>query len=369
MTDLEDLEMSDLEAMDGYSFESTDMEGGEFETYMEGGSDFEDYEDFEDFEDFESWESVYEDLEADPFLGKMFKNVSKSISRATGGIVSPAVLQNLAGQAARLAGGAIAGPAGANIAGQIATRVLREGDSESDYLSDLESDYESGPLDPEVLDELHYYAYQAAEAGSEFEADPFIGSLVGPLVSGLLSGESDLLYEDLFEDGEGGFDPERDEFLPALIPLAAPLIAKGVGAIGKALIKNKKTRPLARVLPKILKDSAKEVQQLRRPATRRDVARIVGKQSARTLGSPRAVSRAVKQNRVAAARAQARPMAMRRPAMGASRSMSRSGKSRPTRATYGMPSYGYVSGGPGGRRQRGKVVGYVLKPIYGRSRR
>jgi hypothetical protein len=375
MVDLEDFEMADLEVAEGVDFEMFDMEGSEFESEMEfEGTEFEDFEALESFEDMESWGSSYEDLEADPFLGNIIKSASRAVSKVVPGI-SPQLLQNLAGQAARVAGGAIGGPTGAALAGQIANRVLREGEEEGW----LESDppYESGPIDPEILDELNYYAYQAAEAESEWEADPFIGALVGPLVNSFLSGETDL-----YEDFEGGLDPERDEFFPALLPLAMPLITKGIGAIGKMLAKNKSTRKFTRALPKILKESANEVQTLRRPPTNRDVARIVGRQTARTLGNPRAVAKTFRQNRVAAARAQSRPSSMRRLGTTRPRPMSTASTRRPGRQTYGTTTYAptYVSGSyasadsrhlpiySGRGRGRGRIVGYVLKPIY-RSRR
>ncbi|MDQ3655572.1 MAG: hypothetical protein M3457_10890 [Chloroflexota bacterium] len=359
MVDLEELEMTDLGESDGFDYESLYGEGGEFEASFdnEGGE-------FEEFEEFKNWGASYEDLEADPFIGDLVKKATRVVAKAGQGGLSPKFFQQLAGQAARVAGGAVGGKTGADIASQIAGRLLREGDAESSYES--ESSYEHGAFDPEVLDEMHYNAYQAAEAESEFEADPFIADLVGPLISGLASGESDPSFEDLFEDGEIGHDYERDEFLPALLPLAMPLISKGVGAIGKMLSKNKKTRKLTRCLPKVLNETVYEVQNLRRQPTQRDVAAALGRQSARAFGSPQAVSRNFRQNRMAASRAQMRPSPVRRPGGPRPGSMSRGPMDRPMRPS---PSYGRSSSGAGGGgRRRGPVVGYMLKPIYARSR-
>jgi hypothetical protein len=359
MVDLEELEMTDLGESDGFGFESLNGEGGEYEAAFDHeGGEFEDFEDFEDFEQFETWGASYEDLEADPFVGNLFKTATRTLAKVAPGGLSPQFFKQLAGQAARVAGGAVAGKTGADIASQIANQVLREGDGELWYESD--TSYEYGPIEPEVLDEMHYNAYQAAESGSEYEADPFIANLVGPLVSGLLSGESDPSYEDLYEDGEGAYDHERDEFLPALLPLAMPLISKGVGAIGKMLNKNKTTRKLTRCLPQVLKESANEVQNLGRPPTQRDVAGILGRQSARAFGSPRAVGRNFRQNRIAASRAQARPAGARWNGAPRPGSMMR----QPMAPSYGR---GYGLGPVRGRR-RGPVVGYMLKPIYANSR-
>lgn len=353
MVDLEELEMTDLGESDGFGFESLNGEGGEYEAAFdhEGGE-------FEDFEQFETWGESYENLEADPFLGDLLKTATRTVSKVVPGGLSPKFFQQLAGQAARVAGGAVGGKTGAAIASQIANQVLREGDGESWYES--ESSYEYGPIDPEVLDEMHYNAYQAAESGSEYEADPFIADLVGPLVNGLFSGESEGSFEDLFEDGEGTYDHERDEFLPALLPFAMPLITKGIGAIGKMLNKNKTTRKLTRCLPQVLKESVNEVENLGRRPTQRDIAGILGRQSARAFGSPQAVARNFRQNRIAASRAQARPASARW------NGASRPGAMMPRRTG---PSYGRGYGpGPARGRRRGPVVGYLLKPIYASSR-
>jgi hypothetical protein len=357
MVDLEELEMTDLGESDGFGFESLNGEGGEYEAAFdfEGGE----FEEFEDFEQFETLDSSYEDLEADPFISDLVKTAARKVSKVAQGGLSSKYFQQLAAQAARVAGGAVGGKTGADIASQIAGKVLREGDDESWYESDIS--HEHGPIDPEVLDEMHYNAYQAAESPSEYEADPFIANLVGPLVSGLLSGESDPSYEDLYEDGEVAYDHERDEFLPALLPMAMPLISKGVGAIGKMLSKNNTTRKLTRCLPEILKESAYEAQNLHRQPTQRDVAAILGRQSARAFGNPHAVARNFRQNRNAASRAQANPATTRWTGGPRPGSM----MPRPVGPLYGR-AYGPTFG-PAYGRQRGPVVGYMLKPIYADS--
>ena len=151
MVDLEELEMTDLGESDGFGFESLNGEGGEYEAAFdyEGGE-------FEDFEQFETWGASYEDLEADPFLGDLLKTATRTVAKVVPGGLSPKFFQQLAGQAARVAGGAVAGKTGANIASQIANQVLREGDGETWYESD--ASFECGPIEPEVLDEMHYNA-------------------------------------------------------------------------------------------------------------------------------------------------------------------------------------------------------------------
>ncbi len=83
---------------------------------------------------------------------------------------------------------------------------------------------------------MSYNAAMAAEAASDQEAAPFIDAmakLAGPVLSSLLGETADPLYEDGF-DGETDTLGERDEFLPALIPFAAPLIGRGITSARKS---------------------------------------------------------------------------------------------------------------------------------------
>lgn len=373
MVDLDRLEMTDLGETDGFEFESLDNEGIEHEGAFDGEiGDGEGFGEFEEYEAprFESGFAAYEDLEADPFIGNALRSATRALAGAAQGGLTPAFFRQVGQQAAKVAGCAVGGEQGAKVASRIASQVLREGDGE-DW---EDSTYESDPFEPEALDELEYNAYMAAESETEQEADPFLGNLVGPLLSGLL-GESESEFEDLYEDGEGGFDPERDEFLPALLPFApliakgvgafaAPLIAKGVGAVGKMLNKQPQTRKLARCLPRIMKESLNEAQSLGRRPTQRDISAILGRQTARTLGSRQAVTRTFRQNRIAASRAQGRPSTWQRGGLGGG--MSSPAMGRPRRPA---PVYGMAPGMMPRRRRRGPVVGYMLQPIYANSRR
>jgi hypothetical protein len=336
MVDLEELEMADLGETDMFDFEGTDFEGGLYEGGLyegglyegglyEGGFDGEsDYEGLDpegylyeglDPEGTDLEWGAYEtsDLEADPFLGPHLLKAARNISRAVPGGISPGLLKQLkqwAEQAAKVAGGAIAGPAGASIAAQIAGNVLREGDLS--YESSWESSwYETDAAmegDP-LMEAMSYNAAMAAEAASDQEAAPFIDAiakLTGPALSSLLGETADPLYEDGF-DGETDTLGERDEFLPALIPFAAPLIGRGIKALGRHLCSNPDTRILANVLPKVAAETAYDMRSLGRQPTRRDVAAAMARRTTRALGNPTALPQTMRQNRVIAARAQARP--------------------------------------------------------------
>jgi hypothetical protein len=300
--------------------------------------------------EFESWSTSMEggDLEADPFLGGLIRKATSTIARNVRSGVSPGLLKQLAQQAAQVAGAAVAGKTGANIASQIANQVLREGDIDRELEFEVDASME---VDSGLMEELHYNAAMAAESESEQEADQFIGaiaSLAGPLLSNLLGESADPLYEGGFADGEGAYLGERDEFLPALIPFAAPLIGKGVRALGKVLSRNRGTRRLVRALPQVAAGTAKDLSRLRRPPTARDVAVALARRTARAVGSPTAVARTMRQNRAIAARAQGRP------AYGGS-------APRGSYATRRYPIYG-------GSRGRRRVVGYILRPVYAAPR-
>ena len=83
--------------------------------------------------------------------------------------------------------------------------------------SEAVSDLEAMGADTQILQEMSHLATLAANARSDGEADEFLGAIAGlagkilPQVLGGLAGG----------DGEEeSYDPERDEFFPALLPLA-----------------------------------------------------------------------------------------------------------------------------------------------------
>ena len=397
MVDLEDLEMADLGETDMFDFESTDFEGGLYEGGLyegglyegglyegdlyEGGFDGEsDYEGLDpegylyeglDPEGTDLEWGAYEtsDLEADPFLGPLISKATRNISRAFPGSMSPGFLKQLAQQAAKVAGGAIGGPAGASIAAQIAGNVLREGDLyyESSWESswyETEAAMEGDPL----MEAMSYNAAMAAEAASDQEAAPFIDAvaeLAGPGLSSLLGETADPLYEDGF-DGETDTLGERDEFLPALIPFAAPLIGRGIKALGSVLSSNPRTRRLLGALPTVAAETAYEMRSLGRQPTPRDVAGAMARGTTRVLGNPTKLSQTMRQNRASAARAQARPPM----STGTVRTMGTMGTAGAAPGNRGgMRRYG-IFYGPRARDSRtGRpVIGYELRPIYSPSR-
>ena len=387
MVDLEDLEMADLGETDMFDFEGTDFEGGLYESGFDGESDYEGldpegylYEGLDpegylyeglDPEGTDLEWGAYEtsDLEADPFLGPYLRKATRNISRAFPGSMSPGFLKQLAQQAAKVAGGAIAGPAGASIAAQVAGNVLREGDLS--YESSWESSwYETDAVmegDP-LMEAMSYNAAMAAEAASDQEAAPFIDAmakLTGPALSSLLGETADPLYEDGF-DGETDTLGERDEFLPALIPFAAPLIGRGIKALGSHLCSNPRTRSLANVLPKVAAETAYDMRSLERQPTSRDVAAAMARGTTGVLGNPTKLSQTMRQNRVIARRAQARPPM----SMGTVRTMGTMGTAGAAPGNRGgMRRYGifYAPRARDSRTGR-RVVGYELRPIYSSSR-
>jgi hypothetical protein len=376
MVDLEELEMADLGETDMFDFEGTDFEGGLYEGGLyEGGFDGEsDYEGLDpegylyegrDPEGTDLEWGAYEtsDLEADPFLGPLISKATRNISRAFPGGISPGFLKQLAQQAAKVAGGAIGGPAGASIAAQIAGNVLREGDLyyESSWESswyETEAAMEGDPL----MEAMSYNAAMAAEAASDQEAAPFIDAiaeLAAPVLSSLLGETADPLYEDGF-DGETDTLGERDEFLPALIPFAAPLIGRGIKALGSLLSRSPRTRSLVGALPTVAAETAYDMRSLGRRPTSRDVAAAMARRTTRVLGNPTTLSQTMRQNRVVAARAQAQP-AMSMGTMGTAGAVPGN--------RGGMRRYGIFYGPPAPASRTGRrVVGYLLRPIYSSSR-
>ncbi|HEX5165618.1 MAG TPA: hypothetical protein VFV93_09505, partial [Thermomicrobiales bacterium] len=360
MWEPETLEMQELGENEGFDFEGSGENDffGDFEgASWESGSDL--------FSDYESVSGAsLEDLEGDPFLGDLVRGATQTLNRVTGGIVNDQFLKNLAKQAATVAGGAIAGQQGARIAGQLANQVIREGDFESMYENgSYEGDLMSAGVDMEALADLHYYANQMAEAQSEAEADQFLGALLpvigqvaAPLISNLLGGRRE--SGDFFDE-EDWSGESRDEFLPALIPLAAPLIAKGVGAIGKMLSKGPKTRKFAAAAPKIATAAATKVARQAasgRPPTPQRIAATVGSEAARVLSSPTQLKKTVQQNR-----AIARRVSSGVPAASAVATRPNGNGARPVPRPHGRAPYG-AYGASGATRGRPRVIGYL--PVY-----
>lgn len=363
--DREALTLENLGETEGVELESlAELDGEAPDRSGNANFQFGDPEDLESLDESEAWS---ENLEADPFIGGLIKNATKVLGTvARGGNVAK-LLPHLATQAARVAGGAIAGRPGATIAAQIARRCVREAEQES-YESESEDVQESEASDQEALDEMHFYAAQAAEAESEAQADqflgalaPIIGQIAGPLLGGLFGGDGEQEGDAFLSDGLGEFggegeserlDPESDRFLPALAalaPMAIPLVQKGVQAAGNLFRKNRRTRPALRALPTIANRAIQSVARqarMGRQITPQRVAATLAQQTARTLASRNRLGRAIQTNRASAARAQARPHLSNVPLTGI--------QHRPQLQT------------PGGRPRRRRLVGFV--PVYAAGR-
>lgn len=142
--------------------------------------------------------------------------------------------------------------------------------------------------------------------------------------------ESELEYESLGENeaeltalmehlghaaAEAETEAEAEQFLPALIPLAAkfllpkamgigmkllPKLGKGLLNVGKALFRSPSTRPLIRTLPTIARRTAMQLNRQARttgqvsPAI---AARVLAQQTAQVLGSPQLCVNAYRRSR------------------------------------------------------------------------
>lgn len=275
-----------------------DYETTDLEELMESDGVYEG-EDWEGESDFEDEAESFDLEDPDPFLG--------DIVRAIPG-PAKGLLKGLAGQAATYAGNAIAGQRGAQIGRTIANRVMSNLNWESsDFEEEAEAsfgDFESVGGDTQVLQEMSHLANLAAESQNPAQADQFLGAIAGlagkllpQLIGGLGGGEGE----------EESWDQEGDEFFPALLPLAAqalpmamPLISKGIGAIGKLFGRKRKTRRLMEALPVI---AAKTVTNLTKaaqagkPVKPSTVAAVIAKQTAKTLATKPAVAKALQANK------------------------------------------------------------------------
>lgn len=262
-----------------------DME--DFENYedFEDMEDFEEYEDFEDMEDFEEYED-YEDMEGDPFLGKALLGAARRIP-----------WRKLARTGAQALGSI--GSSESDLLGEMAYMAELAAESESE----LEADQFLGAIGNIASSLL---GGVLGESSSDYEADPFLGSILGGLL-----GESN--GEGWYGEREDMEDMEGDPFLPALLPLAAkflpmamPLIRKGIRGLGRALRETDASKQSVKVLPIVAAKSvaslAKQANAGKKLTPKRINATIVS-QAKKTLSSPVQVKKAIKQNRAMAKRA------------------------------------------------------------------
>jgi hypothetical protein len=247
-------------------------------------------EEFGELEGFD-YEDPESDLE-DPFIGDILKSIPGPIRGA---------LKGLARQGATYAGNAIGGQTGGRIGRGIADSVLRNINWESgdfEATQDPFGDFETVGGDMRVLQEMSHLATLAAEAPSAAQADHFLGAiagLAGKLLPGILGG--------LSGEGEDEYEEERDEFFPALLPIAKmamPLIGKGISALGGLFRRKRQTREaFMETLPVIAAKSATAIAkqaQAGKPINRKTVAATVAKETAKTLATKPAVAAAVRAN-------------------------------------------------------------------------
>ena len=258
--------------------------------------DYEDYGEFEfddkamfDFED-EEFDMELED-ETGPLVRRLIQTEKKKVA-------AKPTPKAVAKAAAKVAGAAVGKGKGAKIALKAAKKTERDGemDFEGDFEADAEAMLEASPEAQELFEQMEMYAEMAAEAESEAEADQWLGavaSLAGPLISSLLK-ESDG-ETDLYDEDYEGYDEEADEFfgliakaIPKIAKFAAPLVKKGIGAVGK-LLRSKRTRSFARRLPRMALNTAASVAQ--RAASGRSVtpgyiAATLGRNAYQTYARP-----------------------------------------------------------------------------------
>ena len=283
---------------DAFDYEFDGEDDGEFEgegfddeaMYLDEFDDeamyLDEFDAFDDEADFLSDETG--PLVKGTLARKMVKKVKQDARK------SNASRKRVAHSCAKVAGAAAAGAKGAKIASAAAKKVAKKAarDGEDVYEADGEGDFEAMGGDLALYKQMQYLANRAAETESEAEADEFLGALAGlagPLLTSLV-GES----ETDWEDGEDYFDEEGDEFfgalaaaLPVVAKLAAPLVKRGVKAVGKAL-RSKRTRNVIRRLPGVALNTATSLarQAQRGRITPSRVAATLGRETYRTFCAP-----------------------------------------------------------------------------------
>jgi hypothetical protein len=342
-----------------FDVEATDMEGfGEQEAleasyYAEANGEG------------EMWETGFE-AEQDPFLGDVLRKVGRT---AWGVAKDP--LKDLALKLAQTAGQAVGGQTGGQIAGQIAGQVFREQEMDGEFSGEQEAEaaFEAAGGDMEALDEMNYLAYMAAEAESSAEAEQFIGALLpiaaqvaGPLL-GKLGGlfgrkrkrresEQDPFLGDVLGGllGESEQEEEQDPFLGSIVSSVVPLITKGLGTLGRNLARNPKTRPLLAALPSVAAQTitgvAKQMEAGREP-TPRGIAATMGRSIASTYGNRRTLRGALQSGQSS--------QSGRGGQMSRGGQMGRSQSWRRSSPRAG----GYAGLGGGAGRQQSRIVGYI----------
>lgn len=260
---------------------------------------YEDY-DFEDDAMFDMEDEFFEDDFEDDFedfddeTGPLRKIIAKEKAK----VAQKPTPKKVAQAATKVAGAAVAKGKGVKAAVKAAKKAASKGDSEweMDLEEEAEMMLESNPEALELYEQMEYFADMAAGAESEAEADQWIGalaSIAAPLISSFLKESEGEAFDD-FEDFED-YDEEADEFfgliakaIPKIAKFAAPLVKKGIGAVGK-LLRSKRTRGFVRQLPKVALNTAASLAQRSasgRPISPSYVAATLGRNTYQTFKQP-----------------------------------------------------------------------------------
>lgn len=122
---------------------------------------------------------------------------------------------------------------------------------------------------------MAHLGHAAARASSAAEAEAFLGALI----------------------------PIAARLVPRLAPTvmrAAPGLIRGVANVGRTLLRSPATRPLVRAVPSIVRGTVANIARQvasGRPITPTTAVRTLAQQTYRTLATPQAASRAVRQTR------------------------------------------------------------------------
>jgi len=160
-------------------------------------------------------------------------------------------------------------------------RARRAGQSGSarewEWEGEFEDEFQISPIRrvyPDAL--MEHLAHAATEAESEEEAEAFIGALI-PLAARLLP-----------------------RVAPAIMRMT-PGLVRGVAGITRTLRQNPTTRPLVRAVPTIVRRTVSSIDRQSRsgrPVTAQQAVRLLARQTAQTLGSPRQCAQALQRSRV-----------------------------------------------------------------------
>ena len=258
---------------------------------------YEDY-DFEDDVTVDMEDLFEDDFEDDPEFDDETGPLRKIITREKAKVARKPTPAKVAQAATKVAGAAVAKGKGVKAAVKAAKKVASKSDGEweMDLEAEAEMMLESNPEALELYEQMEYFADMAAEAESEAEADQWIGALASvaaPLISSFLKEAEGEAFDDVgdFED----YDEEADEFfgliakaIPKIAKFAAPLVKKGIGAVGKFL-RSKRTRRFVRQLPKVALNTAASLAQRSasgRPISPSYIAATLGRNTYQTFGQP-----------------------------------------------------------------------------------